>query len=346
MDNKEKIEYINSLIDFKGAAIKNSTPNCIFFDKLPKRLYKYRPFDQYTFEMLNEGYIYLSKAEDLDDPLECVTNFDISNYFDSVDDEMNFECYNMIFNILKPVIPDDKLDLIKDIVFKCIKPDYSFDSAKALNLAMEIDDIVDNVNAPLILNAFANIPNMFQEKDIQENMEKLFCYAKDARKIVGICSLTENANSKQMWEDYAEGYSGYCIEYDFEHDVEVAIDTFPVVYDDERQNNVLRVLVELFINGLIKKYSKRMSKVDCSQFFRLFLTKESKKWSHQNEWRVLGDAGEHKKAPKIVRIYLGKNVSSHNATAMAKFCSENNIELVCCANEQCTVKRQSNLKIN
>ncbi len=339
MDNKEKIEYINSLIDFKKAAIKNNVPNLSFFNKLPKRLYKYRPFDEHTFEMLNEGYIYLSKAEGLDDPLECVTNFDISNYFDNTKDEMNFECYKMILNIVKLVIPDDKIDLIKDIVFKCMKPDYTFDSAKALNLAMEIDDIVDNENVSLILNAYANIPNIFQKKDFQENVDILLDYAKDAKKVVGICSLTENFDSKQMWEDYADGYSGYCIEYDFENDVEVAIDTFPVVYDDERQNNVLKVLVELFINGLIKEHLKGMSKVDCSQFFRLFLTKESKKWGHQNEWRVLGDAGEHKKAPKIVRIYLGKNVSSSNATAMAKFCSENNIELISSANEQFIVEK-------
>ena len=35
------------------------------------------------------------------------------------------------------------------------------------------------------------------------------------RKSEFVCSLTETNNNPKMWEEYADNYSGYCIEFDF-----------------------------------------------------------------------------------------------------------------------------------
>lgn len=66
---------------------------------------------------------------------------------------------------------------------------------------------------------------------------------------------------------------------------------------------------------------------DISQYLRLFITKFSK-WSKQKEWRIIGKAEEHKKAPRIKRIYLGKNISDENYSAIKKYCEDKTIEYV------------------
>lgn len=66
---------------------------------------------------------------------------------------------------------------------------------------------------------------------------------------------------------------------------------------------------------------------DKSQYFRLFLTKDTK-WEYQKEWRILGKANEHMTAPKIKTIYIGKNASSDNRQKMREYCDKHNITLV------------------
>lgn len=60
MLNEQKIKNINERI--KGN--KSSVPNSLF---------KYRPFDEFTYDMLENEYLYLCPAKRLDDPSECKT---------------------------------------------------------------------------------------------------------------------------------------------------------------------------------------------------------------------------------------------------------------------------------
>lgn len=53
MTNEEKIAYLNQIIFSKF---------CIDY-KGPKLLYKYRPFDRFTFDMLENEYIFLCPVE-------------------------------------------------------------------------------------------------------------------------------------------------------------------------------------------------------------------------------------------------------------------------------------------
>ena len=83
MNNSEKITYLNLFLDVnqrlyqmanemrgKGISASEIKPSIFALDsfgdelysKLPKLLYKYRPFDSYTSEMIEQGYLFLCKA--------------------------------------------------------------------------------------------------------------------------------------------------------------------------------------------------------------------------------------------------------------------------------------------
>ena len=70
----------------KELSIRNQTAINIINKKLhgkeieyPKFLYKYRPFDEFSFDMIEHGYLYLCPAENLDDPSECKATLEIKD---------------------------------------------------------------------------------------------------------------------------------------------------------------------------------------------------------------------------------------------------------------------------
>ena len=67
-------------------------------------------------------------------------------------------------------------------------------------------------------------------------------------------------------------------------------------------------------------------RADQSQFIRLFLTKNTE-WKNQKEWRLIGEAGSKPKAPRIKRIYLGKQITGENKERIKEFCAKNSIEI-------------------
>ena len=148
----------------------------------------------------------------------------------------------------------------------------------------------------------------------------------EARQKLGICSLSETENNKEMWNNYANNNSGYCIEYDVS-DYEFNKDILPVVYKDDRNCNVITQLINMFINDMIYNFSDKQIKTDISQYISLFVTKNLI-WEYQKEWRLIGNAGEKAKAPQIKTVYLGYNVSSENEKKIHDYCKETDVNII------------------
>ena len=147
----------------------------------------------------------------------------------------------------------------------------------------------------------------------------------DARKKMGICSLSEEKNSDEMWQKYANNYSGYCSEYDLS-DYESLNVLFPVVYEDNRKTNIVNNIVLSFIGEMIFGISNGQIMADRTPYIQMFLTKNTI-WDYQKEWRLLGDAEYKIKAPKIKTIYIGKDMSIEDREELSNFCVRKKIKL-------------------
>ena len=64
---------------------------------------------------------------------------------------------------------------------------------------------------------------------------------------------------------------------------------------------------------------------DRTPYIQMFLTKNTI-WDYQKEWRLLGDANQKIKAPKINAIYIGKNASKENKEKLISFCINKGIK--------------------
>ena len=317
MTNEGKIAYLNQII-----ASNHQTPYCG-----PNCLYKYRPFDKYSFDMLENQYLYLCPAEKEDDETECMTTVDFERLVDLETNNLKRECVNQIIELIRPYSSEETYENAKNIILAITRKDDTVPANFMLDLSLELQKMAPEYKEIIVqlVNWIVGIPEMLDKPEISNQLEPLFLTAYNARKETGICSLAESKDIDYMWKNYAKDYSGYCIEYDVS-DYEFNIGILPVIYQDERETNIIMQLVGSFIGRMITGFSNSQIQADSSHFIRLFLTKY-KKWEYQKEWRLIGKASDKMKAPKIKCIYLGKNASEENRETIVSFASKHNIEV-------------------
>lgn len=302
----DRIAYLNDVIEDKAKSYKG-----------PGTLFKYRPFDRHAFDMIENAYLYLCPACDLDDKSECDATIDLDRLIDLESNNLKRECVSQIIDYMKPYCSEDTFEMVRNKILTITNPNGTVRPNFMLDIYPELQEMVPNYDIAPMVNWIVGIPKKLDDPEIKPQIEKLILMALNAKKEIGLCSLTDSAYIKPMWDNYYTDYgNGYCIEYDVSsYELNNAI--FPVVYDDNRQTNVIMQIVANFIGQMITGFSNGEIKADKSQFVRLFLSKNVE-WKYQNEWRLIGKAAEKPKAPKIMNVYLGKNVSEENESKMIR----------------------------
>ena len=273
---------------------------------IPQFLYKYRPFDGFALDMLEKRYVYLCPAEKLDDPSECTADFSIQD-----------------LEQIKPYTTEENFQKVRSLISQIVTPRGQVRRHFLWDVAFDIQELVPEIDTAPLINFLGSIPEKLDDPKIKEQLEKLLALAYHARQGMGICSLSALKNKSEMWQNYADDTKGYCIEYDLRGYENVNL-LFPVVYQDNRETNIVTNMVAAFIGQMIVGMSYGQIAADRSQFMRMFLTKDTK-WAYQKEWRLLGDANDKLPAPTIHAVYLGKNMTDQNKKQMLDYCQAHDI---------------------
>lgn len=250
---------MNSTIDFINAKMnKQDAP-------VPLFLYKYRPFDGFALDMLEKRYVYLCPAEKLDDPSECTADFSLQDFYHLETGSIKFKCIEMILEQIKPYTTEENLQRVRSLIFQIVTPRGQVRRHFLLDVAFDIQELVPEIDTAPLINFLGSIPEKFDDPKIKEQLEKLLAFAYHARQGMGICSLSALKNKNEMWQNYADDEKGYCIEYDLRGYENVNL-LFPVVYQDNRETNIVTNMVAAFI-GLGKNMTDQNKKqiLDCCQ---------------------------------------------------------------------------------
>lgn len=313
MNKQERINYLNKKLNEKESFVYCG----------PEVLYKYRPFDEHTFKMLETGTLFLCSASKLDDETECDVSIDMSDLYELKTNNLKRKCVDRIIDSLKDFCSEEVIDEVKGIVNQVVLRDGKVRNNFLLDIEPELKRLAPEVDTVRLINCIASIPEQLDKPTIRPQMEQLISLAISAKKEMGICSLSESGDIDYMWENYADNYSGYCIEYEM-NGYKPEGDIFPVIYDAKRETNIVNTIVDNFINQVIAKITHQQLKTDTSQFLRLFISKYPK-WEYQNEWRIIGNANTTPLAPKIKQIFIGSNASEGNANKIIDYCKLHNI---------------------
>ena len=291
----------------------------------PSFLYKYRQFDEFTFDMLDNEYVYLCTAGRLDDPSECKVDFTVQDFYDLKTNQLTIKGIETLLGFIKPYTSEDNFQQVRNIVARTLNPQGTIRRHFLLDAWNDIQELVPDTDIVPLINWLGSIPDKLNDPNIRYKFIELFSLAHDARKDMGICSLSELNNSDEMWRNYADDSKGYCIEYDM-RGYENLYALYPVVYQDNRQSNIVTSILSTFIGEMIYGMSNGQIAADKSQFIRLFLTKDLV-WSYQKEWRLFGDANQKLSAPTISTIYLGRNMPEQDKQQMIDYCKAYNIRV-------------------
>ena len=304
------IDFINAKMNKQDAPV-------------PLFLYKYRPFDGFALDMLENRYVFLCPAEKLDDPSECTADFSLQDFYHLETGSIKFKCIEMILEQIKPYTTEENFQKVQSLISQIVTPRGQVRRHFLLDVAFDIQELVPEIDTAPLINFLGSIPEKFDDPKIKEQLEKLLALAYHARQGMGICSLSALKNKNEMWQNYADDEKGYCIEYDLRGYENVNL-LFPVVYQDNRETNIVTNMIAAFIGQMIVGMSYGQIAADRSQFMRMFLTKDTK-WAYQNEWRLLGDANDKLPAPTIHAVYLGKNMTDQNKKQMLDYCQAHDI---------------------
>lgn len=310
----EKSNYLNKFNTTKDSQIYTG----------PKYLYKYRPFDEYSFEMIENHYVFLCAANKLDDPSECVVTTDINKYYDEYEGKISYNVIDALLQFIRPFTSEDNYLQVSNMLINLYNQSSTFDDfmGKFSNEMTKISEIND---ISFLVKQTKNIPMLINEGPLKESFEKIILLLLDARQNVGVCSLAESDDIEDMWINYASNYSGYCIEYDmgnFEYN-DVLL---PVIYENQKETNIVISLVKNILGQFIYILSNEQLNIDRNQIIKLLTTKDLK-WAYQKEWRLVGDADFKLKAPKINKIIIGSSVSKDDKNRMISICKKNQIDV-------------------
>ena len=136
--------------------------------------------------------------------------------------------------------------------------------------------------------------------------------------------MTENYDIHTLWENYANNYTGFCIEYSFDninekvYDFENLLYLLPMQYCDVPPIfDIIPVFDAAIREKLYGDYSyRRNPDLITNMFMQLYFKKSD--YSYEKEWRFSIDQKQSNKHffPFVSAIYAGKNIKKHNLSRL------------------------------
>lgn len=304
MTNKDKEQYLSDMMIIKSQAFYYElSKRKEFTEKMPKTLYKYRAFDKWSYEMLDEPYVYLAPVKDLDDPFDCLTNSGVN----CDKENQNSIGLAMVDYVIDTVcnLGNAKVDKkqARKMALACYS-DGEFNEEKAFFEAQKFRDI-NKEQKNYLISVLRNIDSVVQTIIGDESIRSLTNITLNPAEQVGVCSLSTKRDNKVMWSLYSDKYYGYCVEYEIPtNDQDVRFNLCPVIYKRNDDNNYIRKLVKLAIANCIRFISEGQLNRGIGCMNELFCTKDTD-WAYQDEWRLTGNPEYHCKKLKVKAVYLG-----------------------------------------
>lgn len=311
-----------------------ATINCKFY---PSYLYKYRTCDKdFNFEMIEQEYLWADIPSNFSDPYDSLVNLKLLSELPLIQKWLfahlgELIYYNIMPKGMKPHKNGQSLSNYIKAQEKFMDETGRYNAQKAKK-AMLLE--IKKLN-PEVRQEIQKVYNYFESIEFENKMEDaikstLANTVNILRSKNLVCCLTARNDNLKMWEDYADNYSGFVIEYDIEKAAKdlicVAIleKTFPVTY----YKRMPKVPLLPFIQKSFEKelYGKD---IDISEAERKLLKQLLvKKFDYrvEEEWRIISSANKIS-FPCISAIYAGQKIAENNLQKLKAVCENKGIRL-------------------
>ena len=296
----------------------------------PKLLYKYRDgTNDYDFQMLEEQYIWADIPMNFHDPFDALVNLKLKSELPAIQKWLYNHLGELLYYSIQPkgMQPHKNGQTLENYLEaqnRFIDTTGRFNAQKAKSIMILETKKMHPQNRARLQKAYDKFESPEFEKTMQQAIKNtLENVVSSLRKKHMVCCLTERKNNQKMWEDYANIYSGFVIEYNLENCAEypecysTISKMFPVSYYKRMPKVPLLPFIEkVFYKEL---YGKDVSSFDASKkLFKQLLIKKHD-YMQEEEWRII--SSEHKiKFPFISAIYAGEKISENTFERLKEIC--------------------------
>lgn len=349
MTNEEKLEYIkesqaftmrNRLWDKPELSLeelKALDDNCwrefsqTLLPRIPKVLYRYRPFNEHSLDELKNGYAWFSNPADFDDGTDSALNTDIESEIKEIDKSPSEMLSSLAHAIIIPQYRsiaghDPDKERLKNLVELWLDGKLNIDTIKHV-IANANPEVSPEPPEEVLARLNESKATQFIEKTLRAFLEFYMSINERIRSNLLCLCLAEEHDNDVMWAKYAGERSGFCVGY------EIATTSFlgqralmmlsPVYYGEKKPLRFFDILIDGInahendqINGWTTKTYEDMHVAS--------LTKDPK-WSFQKEWRVVfsPEAGNNKQPfPFVKSIYIGEKMEKDHRQELIALAKE------------------------
>lgn len=231
--------------------------------KTPKKLFKYKSFNDDCMELIIDDCLYFSKPTQFNDPLDCKVTI-----FDDVNNEG--ELRDILSALLKRNSEEKLKIAAKNLRYNGPK---TTDKISLLSLK-ESDRIISDIYTGFSFGHYDyNTTTIEQALTNAIGNIILSGYSK------GVLSLSNKDKCPLMWAHYADNHKGLCLGYSIPENV--ASEIRPISYTSESREIKISQIQRLLAGD-----EKAKEKIEHDIFLR-----KAKPWKYEQEWRMLSDVG-------------------------------------------------------
>lgn len=290
-----------------------------FSSLIPNIFYKYRICSEQNFEAFSDDFAWFSTPDEFGDIVDSTLNTDIESELKELEKDpqkhirkISIAIINCMLAPYGQTVDEKMLDLVLPLFNENgeVKPD---DAKRFLN--NYVPEYAGDKYASQLVNA-TQLSNQQNIKDAVKGFLNVYLdFNKKIRKDSFAYSLAEEKDNLAMWETYAQGATGFCIEYEFPNNTflgqRMILNLFPIYYGQKEPIKFFDILVR----GLqAKQQVNGITYEDYANWFLSSFTKDNS-YSFQKEWRIVftREMGGNKQSfPFAKSIILGEKISDIN----------------------------------
>lgn len=288
-----------------------------------KKLYKFRKCNEQNFQTLSENGIWMSPASGFDDPFDSTINF--SNEQKQYNDWLHKNRVNLGIAFAKQICENHFLPItlteaeLTYLVENCFEIDGKV-----------ISDKLDRYASTLPVQKryeIRNILQLYNKKDVTEILtfdavaKMLSEQQSHVQNISLIYCMTEYYENTSFWENYADNYTGFCIEYCFDQYYENDFEDYrnlmfllPMTYCDKKPPYAIVPFIEDTFQDLILHNSTWKHNVSTDVDLNMQLYYKRRNYEYEREWRFAIRNKQNNKQffPYVSGIYVGYKTTPDN----------------------------------
>lgn len=302
---------------------------------IPKqRLYKFRECSEQNFRTLEENCIWMSPASNFPDAFDSTINIDLKKNLKEIENWLHSNLLRYFFEGIKQSCSEKRFEFsytfadFVTYVNECFTSDGTLipNKEKAFLMSKATPDelpMFEQTHKGLI-EARTQL-NSRVEPLAEQLLTGLNKSRDHTREIQLTYCMTERYDNACLWENYADNYTGFCIEYSFDKCMNCSFDDYknliyilPMIYSEQKPYFDIVPFMDRVMRENVLHEKIECEDAQLQAGFNMQLYYKNKDYEYEHEWRfsIQNRNNNKQRFPFVKRIIAGRHIAEENLESL------------------------------